>query len=92
LEGAALKPKSEKRLLLLRHARHALSNHNCFSAAPILLLRLDAWKRLRLRPCLCLSAGTLFLQSPKRCVETIKPIPGYQVELDPNLREIDFGN
>jgi alpha-ribazole phosphatase len=91
--GSRSAGKVNKKILLLRHAKHAaaeihrfigstdieLSQEGCRQAASI-GASLQSYNPER---CLC---------SPlKRCLETARAVPGIQVEVNPDLREVDFG-
>jgi alpha-ribazole phosphatase len=84
----------KKRLLLLRHARHAASDHNCFfGSTDISLSEAGCLEAASIAPLVhAYQPERCFCSPLKRCVETIKPILGLPVALYPDLREIDFGN
>ncbi len=85
--------KVNKRLLLLRHARHAAADHHSFIGSTDIGLAEDCRpnaasvaeliQAYRPEACLC---------SPlKRCIETIGRIPSPEIEIHSDLREVDFG-
>lgn len=93
--GRGLKaPRVKKRLLLLRHARHAAGIHHQFLGSTDIGLsergRLEAASIALLtntyQPDRC------FCSPLKRCIETIGPFSKLHLEINPDLREIDFGN
>jgi alpha-ribazole phosphatase len=95
LEGAVFKGAGEvtKKLLLLRHARHAAAESRKFYGSTD--IGLSEYGQLQA------TAIASFLQpyhpdqcfcSPlKRCRETVQPLSGFPIEILPDLREVNFG-
>jgi len=83
----------KKRLLLLRHARHAASTHRQFLGSTDISLSEQGHREAAAivplinahRPDRC------FCSPLKRCLETVKPLTTLQFEIDSDLRETDFG-
>jgi alpha-ribazole phosphatase len=85
--------KVKKNLLLLRHARHAAAEYHGFIGSAD--VGLDEDGRLQaasIEPLLqSYQPERCFCSPLKRCIETIKPFSQIQVEINPDLREVDFG-
>jgi broad specificity phosphatase PhoE len=94
LWGAVLSASEvEKRLLLLRHASHAASHQPRFwGSSDIGLTEHGLLEAASLAPLIrSYNPERCFCSPLKRCIETIRPIASLPVEINPDLREIDFG-
>ena len=83
----------KKRLLLLRHASHAASHqHRFLGSTDIGLAEHGLLEAASIAPLVQEYKPERFFCSPlKRCIETIEQIAPLYVEINPDLREIDFG-
>lgn len=83
----------KKRLLLLRHASHAASRqHRFLGSTDIGLAEHGFVEAASIAPLIQEYKPERFFSSPlKRCIETIGQISPPHVEINPDLREIDFG-
>ena len=86
--------KVNKQLLLLRHARHAAAENHTFIGSTDIELSEEGRRQAAsmdafLQP---YHPERCFCSPLKRCIETIRTFAGLQVEISPDLREIDFGN
>jgi alpha-ribazole phosphatase len=94
LWGAVLSAnKVKKRLLLLRHASHAASyQHRFLGSTDIGLSELGRVEATSIAPLIQEYKPERFFCSPlKRCTETIEQISSLHIEINPDLREINFG-
>jgi len=83
----------EKRLLLLRHASHAASHQHRFLGSTDIGLALHGLiEAASIAPLIREYRPERFFCSPlRRCIETIELISPLHVEINPDLREMDFG-
>ncbi len=84
----------KKRLLFLRHARHAASDRGLFiGSTDISLSEAGCLEADSIAPLIHVHLPERCFCSPiKRCIETAKKVSVLPIEFDPNLREIDFGD
>jgi alpha-ribazole phosphatase len=83
----------KKKLLLLRHAEHKAARYHQFVGSTDIALSEQGRRQAiavipfieKHRPCRC------FCSPLSRCLETIQSLPGLSVDIDPDLREVDFG-
>jgi len=82
----------KKRLLLVRHASPETDAHRFLGRTDVCLNEAGRRQALALAASLPPHQPSRCFCSPlKRCIETIRPASSFQPELDPDLREIDFG-
>jgi alpha-ribazole phosphatase len=83
----------KKELLLLRHAEHRAAQHHSFIGSTDIALSEQGHRQAasitclveKYRPARCLCSPL------RRCLETIQPLSGLPVEINNDLREVDFG-
>jgi alpha-ribazole phosphatase len=85
--------KVKKNLLLLRHVKHAAAeNHTFIGSTDVGLAESGHLQAASLVSFLqSYQPERCFCSPLKRCLETISPVSGIRIEINPDLREVDFG-
>jgi alpha-ribazole phosphatase len=84
----------KKKLLLLRHAEHEAAHlHQFIGSTDIGLSELGRSQAASVVSFIKGYRPSRYFCSPlKRCLETIQPLQGISIEINPDLREVDFGS